>query len=359
MKITLIAGARPNFIKIAPIIRAFESNLDIEYRLVHTGQHYDEKLSGSFFSELDIPNPDVNLGVGAGSHSQQTAAIMLAFEQDLKCFPCDYILVVGDVNSTLACSLVAKKSSTKVIHVEAGLRSYDLEMPEEINRMVVDAIADVFFTTTIEASKTLVSEGKDVEKIHFVGNVMIDSLIAASTEFKEPTILNSVNLDDKVYFVLTLHRPSNVDDIMGLQRLMKKISESVREKHVVIFPVHPRTKKNLRTLAMPDNIYAIDPLSYLEFMYLVTNAIGVITDSGGVQEETTYLGVPCLTLRDNTERPETIDIGTNELIGDDEEALQTSINKIIDNKWKKGEIPDLWDGAVAQRISEIITNLEK
>ncbi len=352
MKITLIAGARPNFMKIAPIIRALEK-FGIQYRLVHTGQHYDQKLSENFFTDLGIPKPDCNLEIGGGSHAEQTAGIMLAFEKEILSYPCDYVLVVGDVNSTLACSLVAKKLETSVIHVEAGLRSRDLSMPEEINRMVVDAISDVLFTTTLDAKEILLSEGKDVSKIHFVGNVMIDTLLASKDKFSKPDI--AFDFSSGQYFVLTLHRPANVDQLESLKEKLVTVSEAATDS-TIIFPVHPRTKKNLDKVDLPKNILTSDPLGYLEFMYLISNAIGVITDSGGIQEETTFLGVPCLTLRENTERPETIYLGTNELIGNSREKLFEGIRKIKTKEWKKGQIPELWDGKAAERIAQILLN---
>ena len=354
MRITLIAGARPNFIKIAPIIHALSKGSTHEYRLVHTGQHYDKNLSESFFSDLNIPTPDVNLNVGSGSQAEQTAKIMIAFEKDLIDNPADYVLVVGDVNSTLACSIVAKKLHVKVIHVEAGLRSGDLEMPEEINRMVVDSICDVFFTTTPEATEILSSEGKLKNQIHFVGNVMIDSLIANQSKFIKPSIEEILN---KKYFALTLHRPSNVDNTDKLMKLLTEIGNSLGDDAMAVFPVHPRTRNRLSELELPTQIKMIDAMRYLEVMQLIQHATGVITDSGGIQEESTYLGVPCITLRTNTERPETVTIGTNKIIGDDMELLQSSISQIMCGEWKNGSIPEKWDGRAAERIVNVLNNL--
>lgn len=361
MKITLVAGARPNFMKIAPIIHALkkakELGKSIEYRLVHTGQHYDKKLSSAFFEDLKIPEPDINLEVGSGSHAQQTANIMIKFEKELSKNPADYILVVGDVNSTLACSIVAKKMNAKVIHVEAGLRSYDLDMPEEINRMVTDALADVFFTTTPEAGYNLVEQGCKKLSIFFVGNTMIDSLIANLDRLQKPALYNELGLQEKNYLVMTLHRPSNVDEEEKLAALLKVINDNAKHRKV-IFPVHPRTKTNLQKLnSNYDNIHMIDPLGYLEFMFLVKNAFAVITDSGGIQEETTFLKIPCITLRENTERPETIFIGTNELCGYDENRINDAFQKLNEGEWKHGNIPELWDGKTGERIVETILKL--
>lgn len=355
MKITLVAGARPNFMKIAPIIHAIKKintvqSTKVQYRLVHTGQHYDEKLSKYFFDDLNIPHPDTNLEVGSGSHAVQTAKIMIAFEQELLQHPCDYLLVVGDVNSTMACTLVAKKMHIKVIHVEAGLRSYDLRMPEEINRMVTDSIADIFFTTTPEAGYKLVKMGCNPDNIHLVGNVMIDSLCSNLERLQQPTVWNQINLKERSYYLMTLHRPSNVDEEQSLQQLIRLLGEQAKDKPIV-FPAHPRTQKQLKAIgALPSNIHMVEPLRYLEFIYLVKHAAAVLTDSGGIQEETTYLGVPCLTLRENTERPETITVGTNELIGTDSDNIIAAFELLHTNQWKKGTIPMLWDGHTSERL---------
>jgi len=360
MKITLIAGARPNFMKIAPIIKAIKlanrSNDEISYRLVHTGQHYDNKLSKVFFDELEIPKPDVNLGAGSGTQAVQTAKIMVEFERDLLANPTDLVVVVGDVNSTMACTIVAKKLNTKVAHVEGGIRSWDLSMPEEINRMATDALADYFFTTSKVANDNLKKTGVSENRIFFVGNTMIDSLLTNLVKIRKPDIWNQVGLQDKNYIVLTLHRPSNVDDFVKFENLIKAIDESAGMP--IIFPVHPRTRKNYDLLSTKARyVKTTDPLSYLEFIYLIKNAKGVITDSGGVQEETTVLGVPCLTLRNNTERPETVTVGTNEMIGEDIDKLKQALVHLKNGMWKKGEIPELCYGRTAERIVNQISIL--
>lgn len=363
MKITLVAGARPNFMKIAPIIRAIhDSNSKgaktIVFRLVHTGQHYDEKLSQVFFTELGLPEPDVNLGAGSGTQAEQTARIMIEFEKDLSLHPTDLVVVVGDVTSTLACTIVAKKMNTRVAHVEGGIRSFDMAMPEEINRMVTDALADYFFTTTEVAGDNLKKMGIGEERIFFVGNTMIDSLKYSMDKLKRPEILNAIEKSEKDYWVLTLHRPSNVDDAHKLKRILGLLNTQALGRKV-IFPVHPRTMKKMTDIVDTfENIKPIFPLSYFEFIYLVRSAQCVITDSGGIQEETTVLGIPCITLRNNTERPETVVIGTNELIGDDPIKLKTSLDNLVSGKWKKGSIPEKWDGQTSQRIVEILIQLD-
>lgn len=361
MKITLIAGARPNFMKIAPIIWAIDEsnrqgNRKIIYRLVHTGQHYDEKLSKIFFQELNLPEPDINLGVGSGSQAEQTAKIMVEFEKDLIQNPADLIVVVGDVTSTLACTIVAKKLNTKVAHVEGGIRSFDMTMPEEVNRIVTDSLADYFFTTTRIANENLQKTGVHENRIFLVGNTMIDSLYFSLDKLKRPQVIDQVSNAEKRYFVLTLHRPSNVDDSKKLREILMAIDNHVTKP--VLFPVHPRTLKNLNTFSIEfKNIVPIQPLSYFEFVFLLKESIGVVTDSGGVQEETTVLGIPCVTLRLNTERPETISVGTNELIGDNLSKLRYALTKMESGSWKKGTKPEFWDGSTAKRIVEILNNL--
>ena len=354
MLIDIIAGARPNFMKVAPIIEAIEeekrNGKNIDYRLVHTGQHYDKNMSGSFFEELGIPQPHVNLDAGGGTQAEQTAHIMVAFEKDLLAHPADLVLVVGDVTSTMACSIVAKKLLVKVAHVEAGIRSFDLSMPEEINRMVTDSITDYFFTTTVQANQNLKVYGAKDEQVFFVGNVMIDTLLKNISRLKQPKVFTKLRLKPEEYFVITLHRPANVDEEGKLKHLIDEIINNVNGLPI-IFPVHPRTAKILSGLGIgASNLHMIEPLGYLEFNFLVKNAKAVITDSGGITEETTVMGIPCLTLRDNTERPETITVGTNELIGTDPKAIQPALKKLFAGEWKKGSIPELWDGKTSPRI---------
>ena len=356
MKITLIAGARPNFMKIAPMIRAIEGaqkiGKKIQYRLVHTGQHYDDKLSKIFFEQLEIPEPDINLGAGSGTQAEQTARIMVEFEKDLIANPTDLVVVVGDVTSTMACTIVAKKLNTKVAHVEGGIRSFDMTMPEEINRIVTDSLADYFFTTSEVANQNLRKSGVRDEVIFFVGNTMIDTLLAQLPKARKPIKWTEWNLKSKEFIVLTLHRPSNVDDMERFANWMKVIDDVGIP---IIFPIHPRTQKNFSTLALrPSNIIPCDPLSYHEFIYLIKESKAVITDSGGVQEETTVLGIPCLTLRNNTERPETVTTGTNTMIGDNFEALTIALKNVNERKWKQGGIPEFWDGNTSKRIIEIL-----
>lgn len=361
MRITIIAGARPNFMKIAPIIDAIKlhnnAHGNIQYRLVHTGQHYDKNMSDSFFEQLGIPLPDTNLESGGGSQAEQTANIMVRFEKELLEHPADVVLVVGDVTSTLACSIVAKKLNIEVVHVEAGIRSFDLSMPEEINRMVTDAITDHYFTTSQVANQNLVKAGVDSTRIHFVGNTMIDTLLKHELRFQQPLIWNIANLIKQQFFVLTLHRPSNVDGENKLKLLLETIINEANGLPI-IFPVHPRTAKNLQASGIEsDHLFMVDPMSYLEFNYLVKYAKAVITDSGGITEETTVMGVPCITLRNNTERPETVDIGTNELIGTNPDNLPPAFNKLFNGEWKKGNIPPLWDGKTGDRIIQVLNQL--
>lgn len=487
MHITLIAGARPNFMKIAALVHAIEryneltnervneltsegvselGNKRVEYRLVHTGQHYDKNMSDTFFEELGIPAPDVNLGCGGGTQAEQTAAIMIAFEQDLMAHPTDVVLVVGDVTSTMACSIVAKKLNTKVCHVEAGIRSWDLTMPEEINRMVTDSLADYMFTTSDVANANLVRMGaslmndiysktktrhlqsldsdlpettpqsacmqasrqtedlscvageqqdasqkhslsvgsvspttfpvrsqksigfsmltKNIKNSHadervkqqvwFVGNVMIDTLLANRARFRKPDVWDKLGLQEKQYIVMTMHRPANVDEENHLREMMEQIVDNVHGVPV-IFPIHPRTANKLRELINDrsqtssmsateslnderwNNLHIVEPMGYLEFNYLVERAKAVVTDSGGITEETTVMGVPCITLRDNTERPETCTVGTNELIGTNPAAIKPALDKLFAGQWKKGAIPELWDGRTADRIVKILADL--
>ena len=404
MHITLIAGARPNFMKIAALVHAIErfneglsvtgyglpgSPKRVEYRLVHTGQHYDKNMSDTFFEELGIPAPDVNLGCGGGTQAEQTAAIMIAFEKELMAHPTDVVLVVGDVTSTMACSIVAKKLNTRVCHVEAGIRSWDLTMPEEINRMVTDSLADYMFTTSDVANRNLIRQGAELvtgyglqvtgerilpedkyanqrvqQRVWHVGNVMIDTLLANRARFRKPEVWDALGLKEQQYIVMTMHRPANVDEENHLRAMMEQIIDNVHGLPV-IFPIHPRTAKSFYGLwgdeaelakRLP-NLHIVEPMGYLEFNYLVERAKAVVTDSGGITEETTVMGVPCITLRDNTERPETCTIGTNELIGTDPAAVAPALRKLFAGEWKKGAIPPLWDGHAAERIINVLADL--
>jgi UDP-N-acetylglucosamine 2-epimerase (non-hydrolysing) len=351
-KVDIIAGARPNFMKIAPIIEAIQKMAasKISFRLIHTGQHYDQKMSGSFFTDLGIPEPDVNLNAGGGSQAAQTGAIMLAYENLLMEQGAHLCLVVGDVTSTMACAIVAKKQHMKVAHVEAGIRSNDLSMPEEINRLVTDSITDYFFTTSVHANNNLAKQGIESERIFYVGNTMIDTLLKQQPKFRQPSFFQEKGLSKGNYLVMTLHRPANVDSPEQLKNLVEQIIAKSAGKPI-LFPVHPRTAKTLENLGIKaQNLHTIEPLGYLEFNYLVENSMAVITDSGGITEETTVMGIPCLTLRDNTERPETVEIGTNELIGTNPANIGPALQKVLNDTWKKGSIPAYWDGKTAERI---------
>ncbi len=363
MLITIVAGARPNFMKIAPIIEAIEKNKregkEIDFRLIHTGQHYDKKMSSDFFEQLNIPEPHANLGAGGGTQAEQTASIMVRFEQEMLIHTTDLVLVVGDVTSTMACAIVAQKLQTKVAHVEGGIRSNDWSMPEEINRLVTDSITNYFFTTSEVANNNLRNSGVNENKIYFVGNTMIDTLIKQRQNFKKPPIWDKIGLKQNEYIVITMHRPSNVDDESKLREMMNEIILNSKDIPI-IFPVHPRTAKTLENLGFSDSrLHMIEPMGYLEFNFLVEKAKAVITDSGGITEETTAMGVPCLTLRNNTERPETITEGTNVLIGTDPKAIRPALEILFSGKWKKGKIPELWDGATAERIINILLQLPK
>ena len=361
MDITLIAGARPNFMKIAPIIKAIKvaqaKGEKISYRLVHTGQHYDKKMSSDFFEQLGIPEPDINLECGGGTQAEQTAAIMIKFERELMTNKPDIVLVVGDVTSTMACTITAKKMCIDVAHVEAGIRSGDMTMPEEINRIVTDALCDHFFTTTEYANDLLKKNGVADKRIHFVGNTMIDTLFQNIGRVQKPLFWDKYNLEKESYFLVTLHRPSNVDDPGKLVSILSAINEASMN-YPIVFPVHPRTRKIIDDNKIHfDHMLMIDPQGYLEFMYLIKNAKGIITDSGGITEEATVLHIPCLTLRNSTERPETVSLGTNELIGDDIFKLKPCMKKIINGNWKKGTIPIFWDGNTSERIIEKLINI--
>src|SRR5690554_642920 len=360
--ITLIAGARPNFMKIAPIIHAIhkaqQEGKDITYRLIHTGQHYDKKMSGDFFEQLEIPEPHANLESGGGTQAEQTANIMVRFEKELLENPTDLVLVVGDVTSTMACAITAQKLHTKVAHVEAGIRSNDWSMPEEINRLVTDAITNYFFTTSEVANANLLESGINKEQIFFVGNTMIDTLLKNRPRFRKPAIWDEIGLTEKEYLVMTLHRPANVDEEHKLKELLDEIIVHSGDLPLV-FPVHPRTAKIVENLGVSHpRLHLIEPQGYLEFNYLVERAKAVVTDSGGITEETTVMGVPCMTLRDNTERPETITEGTNELIGTDPKAIKPAMEKLFSGNWKQGKIPQLWDGKTAERIIDVILSLK-
>jgi UDP-N-acetylglucosamine 2-epimerase (non-hydrolysing) len=354
--IDVIAGARPNFMKIAPIIRAIDARRArgsrLRWRLVHTGQHYDARMSADFFEQLNIPQPHVNLEVGSGTQAEQTAAIMVRYEQLLLKERCRLCLVVGDVTSTMACAIVAQKLCIPVAHVEAGIRSGDWTMPEEINRMVTDAITNYFFTTSEVANRNLRQAGVADERIFFVGNTMIDTLLANKSRFRPPSFWEDLGLVAGGYVVMTMHRPANVDSEHAFRAVLQAIASAVRGM-TVVFPVHPRTAKTLSAMgALPTNLAIVDPQPYLEFNYLVQHSKAVITDSGGVTEETTVMGVPCITMRNTTERPETVSIGTNELIGTDPSRLAPTLDTLFEGRWKRGDIPPLWDGKTSDRIAE-------
>jgi UDP-N-acetylglucosamine 2-epimerase (non-hydrolysing) len=361
-KIILVAGARPNFMKIAPIIRAMKGHPGLQAVLVHTGQHYDDNMSATFFKSLGIPDPDYNLQVGSGSHATQTADIMVKFEDVCRKEKPEIVMVVGDVNSTIAAGLTAKKLNILLAHVEAGLRSRDRTMPEEINRIATDSITDYFFTTEKVAAVNLLKEGHDPEAIHFVGHVMIDNLFFQLQNLSElkisPDIVNIKKKLPKKYICMTLHRPANVDNTENLRKILDAV-KVISEITPVVFPIHPRTLKNieqysLRHLLDAPGIVTMQPLGYNDFLYLWKDAALVLTDSGGLQEETTALGIPCLTMRENTERPITAEIGSNIVVGSDKEKIIAFGSQAISGQWKKCEIPDLWDGKASERIVEIL-----
>ncbi|MDP4265889.1 MAG: UDP-N-acetylglucosamine 2-epimerase (non-hydrolyzing) [Bacteroidota bacterium] len=357
-KVISIVGARPNFIKVAPIHKAFQKyDKTVQHLICHTGQHFDEKMSKIFFEELEMPKPHFYLGVGGGSHAEQTAKIMIEFEKVVLSEKPDFIIVVGDVNSTMACSLVATKLGVPVAHVEAGLRSFDREMPEEINRMVTDVISNYLFVSERSGLENLKREGIDDSKIYFTGNVMIDSLIYYLPKIDKSTILKDMGLVKDSYILGTFHRPSNVDSEVSLNQLVDMLNNLSATKKIV-FPVHPRTMNNLIKFGIRDkisqNIIMTEPLGYIEFLALTQGASLLITDSGGIQEETTYLGVQCITVRDNTERPVTVTVGTNQLIGTNLKNVEKAAFNVLSGNLKKGSIPELWDGKVAERITKII-----
>ena len=372
-QILCVVGARPNFMKIAPIMRALNNpGLGLSASLLHTGQHYDSAMKESFFDQLQIPEPDIDLGVGSGSHAVQTAEIMKRFEPVLDDLKPKAVLVVGDVNSTIACALVSVKKNIPVIHVEAGLRSGDRTMPEEINRVLTDQISDLLFTTEKTAEPNLTSEGVDAERIHFAGNVMIDTLLfnldrAVSAEQTIGAAHHSLNTAipnlSKGYGLVTLHRPSNVDNPIVLERLLK-VLEQVSKELPLVFPVHPRTKNKLAEAGLEQllanaKFYCLPPLGYLEMLGVMKDAKLVLTDSGGIQEETTALGVPCITLRENTERPITVEEGTNTIVGSDPEKILACVTNTLQTGGKSGMVPELWDGKAAERIAETISDWVK
>ena len=357
-KIISVVGARPNFMKIAPIHLEFLKYKDLVQHLIcHTGQHYDEKMSKIFFEELNISQPAFNLNVGSGSHAVQTAGIMIEFEKVLIAEQPNLVIVVGDVNSTIACSLVARKMNIPVAHIEAGLRSFDRTMPEEINRVLTDSISDYLFVTEQSGVDNLKNEGVDEDRIFFTGNVMIDSLVQNMSKIDSSSILSSLALDKNSYILCTLHRPSNVDNKLSLEKIMNTLN-SLAERRKIVFPVHPRTRANMKEFGIGRDLSAnfifTDPIGYIDFLCLIKNAALTITDSGGIQEETTYLGVPCVTLRENTERPATISIGSNHLAGTDVTNLKKIVTDILDGKRKKTGVPPLWDGKAAHRICGIL-----
>jgi UDP-N-acetylglucosamine 2-epimerase (non-hydrolysing) len=351
-----VVGARPNFMKVAPIMREMTRYPDVfEQRLVHTGQHYDPLMSEVFFEELEIPRPDVNLEVGSGSHSWQTAQVMSRFEPVVSQYQPDWVIVVGDVNSTLACSLVCSKLGVRVAHVEAGLRSFDRSMPEEINRLLTDQIADLLFTHSQDGNQNLSNEGIAAEKIHLVGNVMIDTLVRLLPKAQARWPGLAARFDLQNFVLVTLHRPSNVDSADTLAEIMAALGEISRQVSV-LFPVHPRTRQRIREFnldASAGDVCLLDPVGYLDFLALEAHADLVLTDSGGVQEETTYLGVPCLTARRNTERPVTISAGTNQLVESNYQALVSAIRARLSTRSGTKKMPPFWDGHAAERIVEV------
>lgn len=359
IKIILIAGARPNFMKIAPLTHEFKKHNDIEALLVHTGQHYDENMSRLFFRDLNIPEPDINLGVGSGSQAYQTAEIMKRFEPVLEKERPDLVIVVGDVNSTIACALTAVKLGVKVAHVEAGLRSFDRTMPEEINRLLTDAISDYLFTTEPSAEKNLLKEGIDRKKIYFVGNVMIDTLLKFKDKAGQSDILDELGLDSAPFGILTLHRPSNVDNKKHLSLIIDALNE-IQKKIKIVFPIHPRTQQRLEEFKLSSelerlkNIVRTEPLGYLDFMKLMMESSLVLTDSGGTQEETTILRIPCVTMRENTERPITVERGSNVIVGTGKEKIIAESIRATNGSRNGKPLPELWDGKAAKRIVDIL-----
>ena len=355
VRVLCVAGARPNFMKIAPLLREFNSRDTFESFLVHTGQHYDARMSENFFRDLGIPAPDINLGVGSGTHAEQTAHVLMKLEAVLLSERPDLVLVVGDVNSTLAATIAAVKLDIPVAHVEAGLRSGDRTMPEELNRLMTDVVASWLFTTEADGEANLLREGIDPARIHFVGNVMIDTLLANLERAKKLDTLERLGLTEGKFCLLTLHRPSNVDDPARLAELFGALEE-IHDRVPIVFPVHPRTAANIsKALGGRDlKFQIIEPQDYLDFLRLMADAKIVLTDSGGVQEETTALGTPCFTLRDSTERPITVTHGTNTMVGADREVILREVMATLDGKPKAGNVPDLWDGKASERIANVL-----
>ena len=353
-RIDLIVGARPNFIKAFPVYRELEKTGQFSLRLINTGQHYDKNMADVFFEQLKMKKPDINLGIGSGRHGEQTARILDKIEREFLSEKPDLVIVFGDVNSTLAAALAAAKLNISVAHVEAGLRSFDRSMPEEINRVLTDQISDLLFITSPEAEVNLLKEGKDKDQINFVGNTMIDSLIRFQPLFDSAHIKDECGFQDKEYVLITLHRPSNVDDPVNLEQLIASLN-TVAETAPCLWPLHPRTRKQLDNITpkLHDRLFIIDPLGYLEFMGLQRDAAAVITDSGGIQEESTFLGVPCLTVRDNTERPITIEQGTNRLVGTEYSNIPEIVKEVIVEK-SVPRVPELWDGKSSERIANVL-----
>lgn len=361
-KVISVVGARPNFMKVAPIDKAFKKFPDkVEHLIVHTGQHYDERMSDAFFQDLQMPRPAYFLGVGSGSHAEQTARVMVEFEKVCLKEKPDLVVVVGDVNSTIACILTAVKLGIKTAHIEGGLRSRDRSMPEEINRMATDAICDYCFVTEQSAVDNLLKENFQADKIFFTGNVMIDSQFQALEAARKSNVASRLGLTDKKYVLITIHRPSNVDEPEQLRMLLETLAE-LSDHRTVVFPVHPRTTKNIaafhldNTIGNKKELKFIEPLGYIDFLSLMMNSDFVVTDSGGIQEETTALGIPCITIRTTTERPSTVEIGTNILINPDRESILIEFNKLLNGVRKKGTVPKMWDGKASERIVEIIIN---
>ena len=359
MKIINVVGARPNFMKVAPLHRAFQQRDGITSMIVHTGQHYDERMSDVFFRQLEMPKPDIYLGVGSGSHAKQTAKIMSEFEDVMLDEKPDLLLVVGDVNSTLACSLVASKLQVPIAHVEAGLRSTDRTMPEEINRILTDSISDYLFVTEKSGLENLKHEGVPDNKVFFVGNVMIDALVQFREKARASTILDDLGLATQPYVLMTMHRPANVDQEAGLQALLETV-ERIAADLPVVFPMHPRTRHRFFDFGLGDrleriaSLHLLEPQGYLEFLRLMEKATVVVTDSGGIQEETTFLKVPCLTLRDTTERPVTVELGTNELLELNADRVKQRVEEIHKQSTYESQIPPLWDGQAAHRIADVL-----